>query len=397
MLRPLLTSSIVAAAALSGCSSSDSAATPPDGIACSSSSAASDAASLRQALAGAAAGTCVVVQAGEIAGSFTVGAGVTLAGARGSQPLLVADGADFVVKLASGATLANVRIDGKGVARTGISIEAATATVSDVEVTGAKRGIDAVSAGGQLEQGSIELVNVALRKNGVGLVASRRQITMRNGTVSENGGTALSSGYGIVASDDAVLELDGVTIEKNDLVGLLVDGPRTRAVVRSSKVLDNGGRGVWVQRVEGTLETPALRIEGTEVARNKVVGVGAFESRGIIIVGGSVGHTVAAPVVTTLAKTEPVGDGIGIFGGSGDVKIENATLEGNARAAGIIDNPATDRGIIIVGGKVGAGPSGLKLVVQNSTSAMVQIADTDRSAPAEPLGISAQKIPIPAP
>ncbi len=123
------------------------------------------------------------------------------------------------------------------------------------------------------------------------------------------------------------------------------------------------------------------------------MGVGAVESRGIIIVGGRIGDTVAAPVVTNLEITEPIGDGVGLFNGSSDFRLDSALVESNARAAGVIDG--TDRGIIIVGGTVGAGASGLKFVVQNSKATDIQIPPNDRSTPATILGVSDQKLVLP--
>jgi hypothetical protein len=109
-------------------------------------------------------------------------------------------------------------------------------------------------------------------------------------------------------------------------------------------------------------------------------------------VGGRIAETVAAPLVTNLATTEPVGDGVGVFG-SGDVKLEGAEIESNARAAGVIDG--SDRAIIIVGGKVAAGASGLKVVIQNTKSEGLQIPEADRSVPEKALGVSAPKLVLP--
>lgn len=366
----------------------DESAAPPDGVSCTETKVASDAAGLTAALASAPAGSCVVVQALELQGEFMVPDGVVLAGARDGHPSLVPTKDAPVVRIGKGSVVANLRIDARNVSRSGLLVEGPDAKVRNVEVTGSKgAGIEVHVASGVLE-----LTDVAVEKNAAGLVATGGRILMRGGRAAENGGMSLASGYGIVAAGTADLELEGVTIEKNELVGLLVDGAQTRTSVKNAKVVDNGARGIWLQRVEGTLSAPSVRIEGTEVARNKLVGVGSFESRGIIIVGGRVGDTLAAPVVTNLSKTEQVGDGIGIFGGTSDFEIKDTTIEANARAAGVIDG--SDRGIIIVGGKIGAGPSGLKFVVQNST-AEVQIADADLSAPPAVLGISAERIPVP--
>jgi hypothetical protein len=110
-------------------------------------------------------------------------------------------------------------------------------------------------------------------------------------------------------------------------------------------------------------------------------------------VSGRIADTVAAPVVTDLSSTESVGDGFGVFAGSGDFKVDGTTVETNARAAGVIDN--SDRGIIIVSGVVGTSGSGLKIVVQNSKGADVQVAAGDLSVPPKALGVSAPKLSLP--
>ena len=76
-----------------------------------------------------------------------------------------------------------------------------------------------------------------------------------------------------------------------------------------------------------------------------------------------------------------------------DFDGEHGDLVARARAAGVIDG--SDRGIIIVSGKVGPGPSGLKFVVQNTKGADVQIPEADRSVVSKPLGVSAPKLALP--
>ena len=241
--------------------------------------------------------------------------------------------------------------------------------------------------------GTVTITDVTLTKSTLGLWVSGAHVSWNGGASSSHAGTGLAAAAGVIAQEGAKLELQNVTVEKNEGVGILVDGPTTTASITNATVNENGERGIWAQRVNGTLGAPAVKVENSQITKNKIVGVGAVESHGIIIVSGRIADTVAAPVVTNLESTESVGDGFGVFAGSGDFKVDGTSLETNARAAGVIDN--SDRGIIIVSGVVGTSGSGLKIVVQNNKGADVQVADTDRSMPPKALGVSAPKLSLP--
>lgn len=391
-IRALVTFALISAF---GCGSSDDEAppaSPPDGVSCSSAVGAADADGALRAAEGAQAGACVVLTGSSYVGlALSLKPGVMLVGAKGMRPKITpAEGVPGIV-LADGAGLANV--DVVGAPQSGIVALGAHARVKDVAVSGAKGAGLFAACAEDCAAGAIALEDVTLEKNHVGLMAVSGLVTIVRGRIAENGNDSLTSGIGLVATGGAKIDLDGTVIEKNLATGILVDGKGTAVHAKDAKVLDNGERGIWAQDVDGTLDAPSLRLESTEVARNKIVGVGALESRGIIVVGGRIADTVAAPVVTNLATTEPVGDGFGVFTGSGDVKIDGTVLEGNARAAGIIDG--SDRGIIVVGGRVTAGASGLKVVIQNTT-ATIDIAEDLKSVPDEALGVSTTKVTVPS-
>lgn len=364
-----------------GSSSTGGGGTPgsaPDDIACASIVSAASEDEVQAALDKAPKGACVVLTGSSYgAGTeYTVKEGITLVGGKGLRP-----GVDRAI-IVVGGKVANLDVtNAPGI---GIALKGA-ATVQDVKVTGAKTAAMTITGDATLE-------DVVLEKSAVGILAKGAKVTMKGGRVSENGSSSLTSGAGIIAADGTTLDIEGTVIEKNDGPGIVVDGSSSKLTAKSLKVLDNAAQGVWVQNAEGTIDAPAVRLEDSEVARNKLVGVGALESRGIIVVGGRIGETRAAPTVTNLAKTEDIGDGLFLFKG-GDLKVENTTLEANARTAGIIDG--SDRGIIVVGGKVTAGPSNLKVVVQNTT-ATVDIGADLRSETSAPLGILAAKVQIPS-
>jgi hypothetical protein len=366
----------------------------PGGTPCATSTTANDTPSAKAALAGAAPGACVILRAGSYAGPFQVPTGVTLMAQTGARATVTGGTVqDPALTLAEGAHLELVDvIDAAGV---GIAVRASSAVVSSVTVSGAKSAALAVlcTAGAPgCASGTVALADVRLGRSTLGLWVSGAHVSWKGGASTGHAGTALSAAAGVVAQGGAKLDLENVTVEKNQGVGVLVDGATTTASIKNAIINENGERGVWAQRLAGTLEAPALTIEGTQVTRNRIVGVGALESHGIIIVSGRISDTVEAPLVTNLSTNELIGDGLGIFAGSSDLKIDTV-FEANARTAGIIDG-ASERGIIIVSGKVGAGASGLKFVVQN-TKANVQIPASDRSAPPSALGISAPQLAVP--
>src|SRR5262249_53302469 len=156
----------------------------------------------------------------------------------------------------------------------------------DVKVSGAKAnalGIECKS-GQSCAEGAITLDRVVLEKSAMGLVASGAHIVMTGGSSSNHGGLSLTGGRGIVMKDDGRLELDGVAVENNASTGVVISGTKTSAALKGVTVSGNGERGVWAQLVEGTLDAPAVKIENSEITKNKVIGFGALEARGIIIV-----------------------------------------------------------------------------------------------------------------
>ena len=332
------------------------------------------------------------------AGPFKVPAGVALVAQNGARAVITGGTPqEPAVSLGEGSALVGIDVvDSGGV---GIAVRAANAVISDVTVRGTKNAALAVQCKPSVTpgcaSGTIAVSDVSLTKSSMGLWVSRAHLVWTRGGSSGHESTSLTAAAGVIAQDGARLELDNVTVEKNQGVGVLVDGAATTASVKDSTVNENGERGVWGQRLAGTIDAPALKLQGTQVTKNKIVGVGAVESRGIIIVSGRVADTVASPQVTNLASTELVGDGIGLFAGSGDLKVDGASFEANARAAGVIDD-GSERGIIIVSGKVGSGGTGLKFVVQNTKGDNVQIPEADRSVPPKKLGVSAPKLALPA-
>jgi hypothetical protein len=402
-LAGVVLAGVLIASSSVGCGDSSSAGgTAPSGLglSCESTTSASDADAARSALAAATPGTCVVLQPGSYAGPFTVPAGVGLVAQEGSRATITGGTAqEPAVTLGEGSQLALLDLtDAPGV---GLAVRAASAVVASVSVSGAKTAALAVLCHEGTNEGcatrTISLSDVTLSTSTLGLWVSGAHVAWKGGSSSGHEGTGLASAAGVVAQDGARLELDGVTVEKNQGVGILVDGEATTASIKNATINENGERGIWAQHVNGSLAAPAVAIEASQITKNKIVGVGATASHGITITGGLIADTVAAPVVTNLQSTEQVGDGVGIFAGSADVKIDGAKFENNARTAGIVDG--SDRvavtGIIIVSG-IGASDAGLKFVVQNASASSVQIDSANVSTTAKTLGISAPQLAVPS-
>jgi hypothetical protein len=338
--------------------------------------------------------TCIIVENDiTVDQAITVRPDIFLVGPHDHQPTLTIAGS---ITLGQKSQLGNLIIKPTH-AGAGVVVTTSDVRVFDVVVTGAKATALAIACTDPAvcSAAPIKLERVTLEKSAVGLtVYGPSTVTMTGGSVASNGGTSLSGGMGVVVSNGANVTIDGARIENNEGAGIVIDGATTKAVIKSSQITNNTARGVWAQGLEGTLDAPALRIEATEITKNKITGMGAVSSRGIIIVGGRVADTALGSASTTIATTEPLGDGIGIFANSSDFKIDQTTVvEGNARAAGIVDG--NERGIIIVGGRVSAGASGLKFVVQNNPQAQITIDDRDKSTPEKPLAVSAPKLTLP--
>lgn len=370
----------------SACSSSSTPTpTTPPSVSCASSSNAGDAASAKQALAAAASGACVVLTA-SVAGPLEVPAGVALVAAQGARVSVTGGTAtEPAITLREGAALAGV--DVVGAAGVAVAVRGASARLSDVKITGAKRAALAVLCKEACAAGEVKLTDVVLEKSSLGLWVSGAKVVAKGGKSVEHAGQGLTAAAGVIAQDGARLELDGMEIARNQGAGVLVDGAKTTASLERVTVSENAERGVWVQRVGGTLDTPAVRVVDSKLEKNRIVGLGGVEARGIIVVGGRVAETVAAPIVTDLATTEEVGDGVGLFSKTGEVKLEGVELAANARAAGLID--ATNGAIIVVGGRVQAGASSLKFVVQG--------APPDVNVPAAEITSSPKRLGVSAP
>jgi hypothetical protein len=164
-----------------------------------------------------------------------------------------------------------------------------------------------------------------------------------------------------------MLEVDGTDIERNQELGVLIDGAGdTDAALARVSVRDNLGRGIWAQGLTGSAATPRLRLTDAVIERNRLVGVGLRSSTGLSVSGGRIASTISGPAPsTTPGVLVTVGDGLGLFEGTGDVQVTQVRLESNARSQALIDTAAT--GITLASSVTVTPGSALGVVVQRTS------------------------------
>jgi hypothetical protein len=392
--RFLLAFGLCSGALLAGCS--DDEPSVPGGVSCNEVfDAGADGASLSSALSQAQSGDCVVAESNTYQGSFQVKAGVILVAADGATPTIqgVADQPAVKVTGASGSAVIGFDISGGSI---GVFVEGTQARLEGLAISGATRSAFAgwrdIALGGPdtLPADGITLTDVEMSQSATGLWASNVRVALDGGSIHDNAGVSLTGGYGLVAVNGTQLTATGTVVEANSY-GVVLDGSGgTVANLSSMQVLANLERGVWAQKLTGTLQAPALTVQDTTIEANSLVGLGALQSKGIIIIGGKIAGTLAKPIVVDL-DTVDVGDGLGLFDATGDVSVDNVTLENNARSQALVDQAGAN--IAIAGGAVQASGGQLLVVVQNSTEA-VQVDASKVSTPTDPLAIGAGALTI---
>lgn len=360
----------------------------PDGsAACTSTlSAGADATSLRDALARAQPGTCVVATAAKYRGEFTVPPGVILGAEPGVTVAITGtQAATPTLTLGAESTLTNLSI----VNAPGIGVLGAPG----VQLLSVK--IDGALAAGLVfwceddcrTAGPAALRELELTGNAVGLVVHGSTVNVTGGKVSGSKSTAIASGYGVVVSAGAVFQMTDTLVEDNQELGLLVDGALdTSASLSQVKVQNNKGRGIWAQGLTGSSSATRLQLTGCVVEGNKLVGVGTKSSGGVRIDGGRVSATALGQAMSGAGTLVSVGDGLGLFEGSAQVHVDGATLENNARSQVLIDNGGM--GLAVQNTTVTAG-SAQGIVVQRTTPMVV--------APTITIPPAGQELPFSAP
>lgn len=367
--------------------------TLPEGTRCTKTvTAGMGAQALADALALAQPGTCVVAAPGTYAASFTVPPGVILAADLGSS--VVVQGAApeaAALTLGAGAVVSEVTV--ATTLALGISGVGGGARLINVKVSGARSAGVVFWCEDDCRVDPTLLINAQLTANAVGLLVHGANVKVTGGTVSGSTSAELASGYGVVASAGAQLQLVDTVVDRNEALGVLIDGARgTQTTLQRVAVRDNG-RGVWAQDLDGTAAAPRLTLEGCTLERNTLVGLGMRASRGVRVQGGRVASTLLGPAGTgTPGVFVTVGDGLGLFVGSGEVQVDGVTLDDNQRSQVLIDSGAA--GLAVTGGAVTPKAGQLGVVVQRTTP-MVIAPSITVPQPGQELPFAAPAIAVP--
>jgi hypothetical protein len=158
-------------------------------------------------------------------------------------------------------------------------------------------------------------------------------------------------------------------------------------------VRDNLGRGIWAQGLTGTAASPRLRLTDASIERNHLVGLGLRSSGGLTVTGGRIASTITGPASTPMPGVfVMVGDGLGLFENTGEVRAESVTLEANERSQALIDTAATG---VVLAPSITVTPGAAMGVVLQRTTVMVDAPMPTVPQPGQELPVSAPTLALP--
>ena len=340
---------------------------------------------LEASLKSATAGDCIILPSGTYSGTFVLPENVTLAASDGATVTLTGGDPVLTVKGGSRSIVRGLRIVGGS--GSGIAIEPGPVQLISVAVTQSqKSAITATCSRPDCDEREIAMTDCEVTQSAVGLRILGARVSVQGGRIAEQLGTSLSSGSGVVASEGAALALRGVTIERNQNIGVLLDGAATRATVDSCTIRENSGRGLWAQGQTADAGVQTVTVTGGEISANSLMGIGARDTSGLVIRQTRILTTKAIRVPIDISTSEDIGDGIGLFTGTRAVTIEAVTAENNARAQVIADSAGLG---VTVSGTVSGGR--FRVVVQRPV-APVMVEQALLDAPASELLVRAAAI-----
>jgi hypothetical protein len=340
---------------------------------------------LEASLKSATAGDCIILPSGTYSGTFVLPENVTLAASDGATVTLTGGDPVLTVKGGSRSIVRGLRIVGGS--GSGIAIEPGPVQLISVAVTQSqKSAITATCSRPDCAEREIAMTDCEVTQSAVGLRILGARVSVQGGRIAEQLGTSLSSGSGVVASDGAAVTLRGVTIERNQNIGVLLDGAATRATVDGCTIRENTGRGLWAQGQTADAGVQTVTVTGGEISGNSLIGIGARDTSGLVIRQTRILTTKAIRVPIDISTSEDIGDGIGLFTGTRAVTIEAVTAENNARAQVIADSAGLG---VTVSGTVSGGR--FRVVVQRPV-APVMVEQALLDAPASELLVRAAAI-----
>lgn len=222
-----------------------------------------------------------------------------------------------------------------------------TATVVG-DISGGEVLFSAVTATGFGVQGLTVTGGAALSWNGGGMSDIRTEnaalfvedatVTLRDITIegisTPTSGNILYGGRGIIATNDAALDISNSAVRDCSSIGFLLDGTG-HATVTGTTVAGNALTGIWLQN--GPAGTGQLTLTGSTITGNHAAGIALFRSCGVAISDTRIEKTLSAQWHDAL-----IGDGLTAYGngladGGCPLTLARVTFADNFRAGLIAD------------------------------------------------------------
>ncbi|MDF1565434.1 MAG: hypothetical protein P1V51_20525 [Deltaproteobacteria bacterium] len=352
---------------------------------------------LRELLSGAVEGDCVQPARGEYSGSFLVPAGVVLAGNEKEPPVFLGGAAGepaLILEGGPGSLVAH--LDVASDAGHGLLVLGGPARVMRSRLS-APKGVGLVlrcfESG--CDTARVEILENEIHDSLNGIVIEGVNAFLEDNDLHDFDGVSIEAGIGLSVTGGATLQSDRMSVRGAGEVAVLVDGAETKSAFTDLIVSENRGRGVWAQFLRGTIDAPALTIDGatSEITGSAIVGLGGIDAQGIVVGTCRVRDTAPIELLTDQGYAN-VGDGVGLFGGSGEVSLRDGLeVSGNARAGLLVDEGGTS--IVVGTAIVEPGTGGFGVVIQRTTNAVDLDASLNQDDPGAILGVAASPLNVP--
>ena len=183
--------------------------------------------------------------------------------------------------------------------------------------------------------------------------------------------------YGAVFLEGAEVQTDGLTVCRNEGIGMLHDA--CTVVHTSLAVHENAEAAVWGRSPESSIEIQDFDIEGN--------GLGGFvlhDPGSLLLRNGSISNTVSLPDFVSEEQTIEVGDGVQLVQAVGSAMFQNLTLSDNGRVGMLFelegDEPAN---LSLEGVQIEGAGEQLGAIVQGDEAAIPAAWDAAISRSAE--------------
>jgi hypothetical protein len=319
----------------------------PDGVTCDGAlTAVADRLALALAVAassGAVPGDCVLVAGGTYTGPLEVSAPGIIVTAEADAEVVLTSPA-IGIELTASATVRGFVIDTPG--RHGVLITGSGARLLDTEVIDPGEAavmIKCEDSGCMQRSGRIDVEGLRASNAKYGIYVDAADVIIRDSVVSGGGSEQLGGGGGLYAVNGATVELEDTRLVQN-AYGIIADGATTRVLAIDVEVSGNTERGVWAQGLRGSRALPALELRGagTRIVDNRVVGVGAFDTAGVVISGAELRGTIETEVLLDLMRRAMLGEGLSLLAGSREVEVTQTRMVDNGRAQVLVDTAGND-------------------------------------------------------